>query len=138
MQEGGATGSGSPPNPSHPVSSTATDAQELPAVPMRHTQPKNHLRSLDMRSEMICAAGDLGTVEALCCAQMLIECRKDRRYRIEQPDDKHLIFIQDYEVIVTIRCLCLRMTHVFHNFLELMILISFYFYLKTKGLVFWT
>lgn len=82
-----------------------------------HSQ-KTHLRSLDTCSEMICAAGDFRTVEALCCAQMLMECRKDRRYRIEQPDDKYLIFIHDYEVIVTIRCLCLRMTHVFHNFLK--------------------
>lgn len=41
-----------------------------------HSQ-KTHLWSLDTCSEMICAAGDLRTVEALCCAQMLVECRKD-------------------------------------------------------------
>lgn len=77
VQEGSTTGSGTPPNPSHPVSATASDAQELPAVPMRdtnkHTQPKkNHLRSLKACSEMIC-----GAVEALCCAQTLIKCRRD-------------------------------------------------------------
>lgn len=35
---------------------------------------------------------------------------RDGRYRTEQPDDEYLVFIHDYEVFVTIRCLCLRMT----------------------------
>lgn len=89
MQEGGTTGSRTPPNPSHPVSAAATDAQELPAVPMRdtNTQPKkNHLRSLKRLLEMICSA-----VEALCCAQTLIECCRDRLCRFNQPDDEYLV-----------------------------------------------